>query len=318
VIARTRAGLVRFRPVGPGGRIALVAPASPFDRREFEAGVSRLRELGFEPVYDEGVFARDGGMVAGTAERRARALREAWANDDVDAVLAVRGGYGSVELLPLLAAQAEAARRARKPFVGYSDLTSLHGWLNLQVGLVSIHGPMIDGRLSNGASHVDIPSFLGSLSAEPLGELAPDGLEVLRPGDVSGPLFGGTLTPLLASFGTPFAFEPPAGHVLFIDEVAERPYRLRRMLTQLRLSGRLAAAAAIVFGQLPGCDEPGGAVTARQVIADLLADFPGPVLYGFPSGHTTAPLVTLPFGVTVRVVARGRPALVVEEAAAAD
>jgi muramoyltetrapeptide carboxypeptidase LdcA involved in peptidoglycan recycling len=89
------------------------------------------------------------------------------------------------------------------------------------------------------------------------------------------------------------------------------------MLTQWRLSGRLARAAAIVFGQLPRCDEPAGGVTARGVVADLLSEFPGPVLFGFPSGHTTTPLVTLPLGVWTRVVATGTaPRLVVEEAAA--
>ena len=161
------------------------------------------------------------------------------------------------------------------------------------------------------------------MSAEPLGELAPDGLEVLSPGfpgEASGPLVGGTLTQLLASFGTPYEFNPPGGHVLFLDEVNERPYRLRRMLTQLRLSGRLQRAAAVVFGQLPGCDEPGGKITARDVITDvLLQGFPGPVLFGFPSGHTTSPSISVPLGVQVRVVGNPhQPVVVFEEAAAAD
>jgi muramoyltetrapeptide carboxypeptidase len=130
-------------------------------------------------------------------------------------------------------------------------------------------------------------------------------------------LFGGTLTQLLASLSTPFEFRPPAGHVLFLDEVGERPYRLHRMLTQLRLSGRLASASAVVFGQWPRCDEPGGTVTARAVIKDVLDGFPGPVLFGFPSGHTTQALISLPLGVRARVVAHGTPALVVEESAAA-
>ena len=91
-----------------------------------------------------------------------------------------------------------------------------------------------------------------------MGELAPPGLEVLRPGEAAGVLLGGTLTQLLASLGTPFAFAPPAGHVLFIDEVGERPYRLDRMVTQLRQTGLLARAAAVVIGELPQCDEPVG------------------------------------------------------------
>ncbi len=128
-------------------------------------------------------------------------------------------------------------------------------------------------------------------------------------------LLGGTLTQLLASLGTPFAFEPPQGYVLFLDEVGERPYRLDRMVTQLQQSGPARRApAAVVIGELPRCDEPSGEPTARAVMADLFADFPGPVLIGFPSGHTTGPAMTLPFGVQCRVVAGPHPRLVIEEA----
>ena len=128
-------------------------------------------------------------------------------------------------------------------------------------------------------------------------------------------LTGGTLTQLLASLGTPFAFTPPQGCVLFLDEVGERPYRLDRMVTQLRQTGLLARAIAVVIGQLPKCDEPSGDPTARAVMADLFADFPGPVLIGFPSGHTTTPAMTLPFGVQARVVGGAQPRLVIEESA---
>jgi muramoyltetrapeptide carboxypeptidase len=129
-------------------------------------------------------------------------------------------------------------------------------------------------------------------------------------------LFGGTITQILASLGTPYAFDPPPGYVLFFDEVGERPYRLDRMVTQLRQSGLLARAGAIVIGELPRCDEAGGDPSARATMAAVLADFPGPVLIGFPSGHTVGPQQTIPFGVRARVAAgRGAPRLVIEEPA---
>jgi muramoyltetrapeptide carboxypeptidase len=312
VTPRTAGGLIKCRPVRAGSRIALVAPASPFARSEFDAGVAEIRRLGWEPVFDERIFDRD-RFVAGTAATRASALRDAWTRGDVDAILAVRGGYGSVHVLSLL--EASEIRASRTAFVGYSDTTSLHVYLGCQVGVVSVHGPMIDGRLAHGEAAYDLASFRRTLSTVPPGELAPDGVEIIRAGEASGPLFGGTLTQLLASLSTPFEFRPPAGHVLFLDDVGERPYRLDRMLTQLRLSGRLRLANAVVFGQLPRCDEPGGAITARDVVRDFAAGFPGPVLLGFPSGHTTAPMLTLPLGVHARVVATGRPRLVIDEAA---
>jgi muramoyltetrapeptide carboxypeptidase len=149
-----------------------------------------------------------------------------------------------------------------------------------------------------------------------MGELTADGLEILRGGEASGPIVGGTLTQLAASLGTPYDFRPPDGAVLFLEDVTERPYRLRRLLTQLGQAGRFDRASALVFGQMPGCDESDGRVTARSVIHAFFAGFAGPILFGFPSGHTTTPLVSVPFGVHTRVVGRGRPRLVIEEAAA--
>jgi muramoyltetrapeptide carboxypeptidase len=295
--------------------VALVAPASPFDRDEFLAGVAEIERLGFEPVYDEGIFDRL-GFVAGPARHRADALMAAWQRADVDAIVAVRGGYGSVETLPFL--DRERVARARTAFVGYSDLTSIHAFLNTHAGLVSIHGPMIEGRLAKGPAGYDAASLLKTLGPEPAGPLPADRLEVVCGGEARGPLAGGTLTQLLASFGTPFEFQPPPGHVLFIDEVGERPYRLHRMLTQWRLAGRFARAAAVIVGQLPRCDEPGGAPTGASVIRDVLADFHGPVMMGFPSGHTTTPFVTLPFGVDALVTTHGTPRVEVLEAAAGE
>jgi muramoyltetrapeptide carboxypeptidase len=313
VTARTRSGLKKFRAVRPGASVAVVAPASPFVREQFDAGVAELARLGFTPVFDPTVFER-GEIVAGPSAVRARAVADAMGRDDIDALIAVRGGYGSVEILPHL--DAATFRATPKACIGYSDLTSLHAWLNGHVGITSVHGAMLEGRLANGESEYDRASFLGSLTTEPLGELTAQTLEVLRSGTASGPLVGGTLTQLVASLGTPYGFAPPRGAVLFLEDVGERPYRLQRMLMQLRLSGRLAHLAAIVCGQMTRCDEPNGRLTARAVVADFFADFPGPVLFGFPSGHTATPLVSLPFGVHTRVVADGAPRLILEEAAA--
>ena len=305
--------MLKPRALETGSRLALVAPASSFRQAEFEEGAAEIRRLGFVPVYDESVFARR-GYVAGDAARRADAIRRALEDPSIAGIVGVRGGFGSAHLLPLL--DRDAFRRARKPFVGYSDLTTLLTFLTVACEMVAFHGPTVAGRLSRGAAGYDRKSFLDALCrAAPAGELAPPNVETIVEGEASGRLFGGTLSLLLASLGTPFAFSPPAGHVLFLDEVGERPYRLDRMVTQLRQSGLLARAAAVVIGELPQCDEPNSDLTARAVVADLLSDFPGPVLIGFPSGHTTGPAMTLPLGVDCRVIAGGEPKLIIEEAA---
>lgn len=305
--------MLKPRALVPGDRLAVVAPASAFDRQQFEEGVDELRVLGFEPVYDDRVFERR-RYLAGAPETRAAAIHDAWADPSIAGLVCVRGGYGSAQVLPLL--DGGLARRARKVFIGYSDLTALLTFHTTGCGLVAFHGPMLVGRLGRRAAGYDRDTFVRAVCRpEPLGELAPDRLEVLRPGEAAGMLLGGTLTQLLASLGTPYAFAPPDGFVLLLEEVGERPYRLDRMVTQARQAGWLARARAIVIGELPDCDEPAGDPTARAVMADLLADFPGPVVYGFPTGHTAGAAMTLPLGVACRVIADGPPRVVVEDAA---
>lgn len=305
--------MLKPRALRRGDRVALVAPASPFARDEFDAGVRELAAIGFEPVFDDRVFERN-TYVAGPAATRAATVREAFRDRSIAALIAVRGGYGSVQILPLL--DAGEIRQHPKPFIGYSDNTSLLTWLTQACGVVAFHGPMIEGRFARGAAGYDMDTFHRCVcTAEPPGPISHPNLESLRSGEATGILVGGTLTQLTASLGTPYAFDPPAGCILFVDEVAERPYRIDRMLTQLRLSGLLDRASAVVFGELPRCDEPGGGVAIRNVVADVMADFRGPVLYGLPSGHTSGPTLTLPFGVAARVVTGSEPAVVIEESA---
>jgi len=306
----------RPRALRPGDRIAIVAPASQAPRAEFDAGVAELRRLGFEPVFDENVFDRT-AYLAGPAVTRTAAFQRAWSDPGIAALVAVRGGFGSVHLLPLLDPSIFAA--TPKAFIGYSDNTSILSWLTLTCGIVAFHGPMLQGRFARGEEGYDRDTFERCLTrAEPAGEITHPQVEVVQHGDAAGMLTGGTLTQLTGSLGTPYAFDPPDGCVLFLDEVGERPYRLDRLFTQLRLSGVLARVSALVFGELPECDEPDGKITARQVIGELVNGFPGPVLYGLPSGHTSGATLTLPFGVRARVITGARPALVIEESAVED
>ena len=308
--------LGRPRALCIGDRIGVVAPASPFDRTTFERGLAELTSLGFEPVFDEEVFARR-QYVAGTETVRAAALEAVWRDPSIAGVMAARGGYGSAQVLPLLSAMRDVAP---KVFIGCSDLTALLTYLTIERRVVCFHGPMVL-TLGRGETAYDRRSLLESVTVtEPLGELSPDGLEAMRPGEARGPLLGGTLTQIVSSLGTPFAFDPPAGYVLLLDEIDERPYRLDRMLTQVRQAGLLARASAVVCNGFPGCLEPGTEppLDARHVIRDALSDFPGPVLFGFPTGHTAdRPMWTLPLGVETVVRAGPTPGLVVEEAAVA-
>ena len=304
--------MVRPSPLRPGDRIAVVAPASGCALEELERGETELRRLGFEPVHSDAVLER-GLFSAGSADTRAADFMRAWADPSVAALVALRGGYGSAELLPLLL----HLRPALEPklFIGYSDTTALLSWLTCACNVSALHGPMIAARLAKGPEGYDERSFLSAVRGEAGVELAPAELTTLRSGEAMGFLFGGTMAMLTASLGTPYAFMPPGECILFLEDVNERPYRLSRMLTQLRQAGVLARARAIIFGEMRGCDEPDGRVTAADAIREAMHDFHGPILFGFPSGHTTGPCWTLPLGALVRVVGSSSPAVVIEEPA---
>ena len=301
--------MIKPGAVRPGDRIAVVSPASPFARDELERGVGELRRLGYEPVYEESIF--DTALfTSGPPEARAAAFMRAWSDPEVAALIAVRGGYGSVQLLPVF--DSWTPQRLPKLFIGYSDNTSLLSWLTCQCGVTALHGPMLERRLARGEEGYDSHSFLTLMQGGGQGlQLRPDSLSAVRSGEAAGPLFGGTITQLVGSLGTPFAFDPPDGSILFLEDVNERPYRIHRMLTQLRQSGILARARALVFGEMRGCGtEQSPAI--HDVIRSFTADFAGPVLTGFPSGHTTGPCWTLPLGVRVRVLT-SPASLIVEE-----
>jgi len=303
--------MIRPPALRKGSRIALVSPASPFSRDEFDKGADELRRLGFEPVYHDTVFDK-GPFSSGPPELRAASFVRTWSDPSVDALMAVRGGWGSMQILPELAGW-EPQHRA-KLFIGYSDTTSLLTWLTGHCGVAAVHGPMIDGRLSRGAEGYDESSFMRIVTGDCVGlELRPEGLLALQAGEVAGPLYGGNMTMLCASMGTPFAFAPPEGCVLFLEEINERPYRVERLLTQLTQAGVISRAAGIVFGEMKGCQEGEGGLTAQFVAEQLADEFDGPILYGFPSGHTTAPMWTLPFGVRVSLRSGEQSAVVIEE-----
>ena len=305
--------LIKPPALKPGDRVAVVSPASPFSREDFAKGVAELRTLGYVPVYHDSVFDRAlGGITSGPAELRAAAFVRAWSDPSIAALIAVRGGYGSVQMLPHL--DGWDPRQRPKLFIAYSDNTSVLSWLTTRCGVAALHGPMLSGRLARGSEGYDVTSFSRLVQGTGAGlTLAPEGLTVVSQGAASGPLHGGTMTQLAASMGTPYAFDPPDGSVLFLEDVNERPYKIDRLLTQLRLAGVLGRARAIVFGEMRGCDEPGGELNLRDLLPELLEDFEGPVILGFPSGHTTGPCWSLPLGVRVTVRTSPSPSLVIEE-----
>jgi muramoyltetrapeptide carboxypeptidase len=281
-----------------GDKIGVIAPASSFNREGFLAGCERLRQMGYELVYLQDIFNRD-IYFAGSADRRIRELNEFWQRDDIAALICVRGGYGSNYLLE----QIDFAQITAQPkiLLGCSDITTLLTAIHDRTGLVNFHGPMIAKDIAGGT--FDLASWQNALGGAKNWDVTMSGVQTLRAGKAAGKLYGGCLSMLVASLGTPYEIQTD-GSILFIEDIAEKPYRIDRMLMQLRLAGKLEGVRGFVFGEMLDCAPPvGESYTLQQVIMRVLAPYNVPVVCGLRSGHVTGGNVTLPIGVQAELVA---------------
>jgi len=280
---------------GEGATLGIVAPAGVVKADALERGLALLKSWGYAIALGEHVLARR-RYCAGTRDERARDLERMITATDVDAVVCARGGYGTAHLLPLLDPALFTAHP--KLVCGYSDISPLLGWLVERCGLPALHGPMVASDFAKGTSARTGARFR-ALLAEPRSAWSEPVSEALAPGVASGRLVGGCLSSLVALLGTPFAVETDRA-VLLLEDVAERPYRIDRMLTQLKLAGKLDRVAAVVLGSFADCDGASADDVAAAVFRDFFTGAPYPVVAGFPAGHLSENL-PLALGVPVQV-----------------
>ncbi|MGB8130832.1 MAG: LD-carboxypeptidase, partial [Candidatus Angelobacter sp.] len=252
------AKIIRPAALRRGDKIGLIAPASSFNHERFQAGCERLRQMGYEPVYSQDIFKRD-IYFAGNAERRAQEFQEFWRRDDIAALICVRGGYGSNYLLEELDYGMIAAQP--KILLGCSDITSLLTAIHDRTGLIGFHGPMVAKDIADGT--FDETSWNNSLTGIAEWNVPVNGVEVLRPGTARGKLYGGCLSMLVASLGTPYEIQTD-DCVLFIEDIGEKPFRIDRMLMHLRLAGKLEKVLGFVFGEMLDCLPPKGETYTLQ------------------------------------------------------
>ncbi len=298
-ISRYRA----FPALRPGDPVVAVAPAGPFDRASFEAGLQIIARR-YEVHYDPGVLTRH-RYLAGNDARRLGELWRALADTGSRGVFCARGGYGMMRLLAGLEGIAPAA----KPVIGFSDITALHQLLQRQ-GRVSIHGPNLT-QLSRLDGQAQARLFEILESGTPAAELT--GAETYVAGTAEGPLVGGNLSVLTRLLGTPF-LAPLEGAVLLLEDVGERPYRLDRMWTHLALAGAFRQVRGIVLGEFSGCEEKDAEYSSAEVLRELAAGTGLPCAAGFPVGHGSQNQA-VPLGVRVRLDASARRLTFLESAA---
>ena len=284
---------IKPRALRPGDKVGIIAPASNIKQPLLEAGAAGLRQLGYQTVYLPGILERD-FYFAGSLERRLHELDEMLERGDIQALICARGGYGANYLLDRLDFGKFNARP--KIFVGYSDNTSLLTAIHDRTGLVTFHGPMVTKDFAT-PGFVETSSWQSAMGGSASWNIPGNGVQVLREGHARGKLYGGCLSLLVASLGTPFEILTDET-VLFIEDIAAKPYQVDRMLMQLHLGGKLEKVRGFVFGEMMDCVQPAGQdYTLQQVIMRILEPYKVPIAYGLGSGHVSGGNITLPIGV---------------------
>ena len=279
-----------------GDTVGIIAPSGAFNREKFLAGCHGLRRLGYEPFYLDSIFDRD-LYFAGSVGRRVHELEEMFGRDEVRAIVCARGGYGCNYLLPEL----DIAKIAAHPkiFVGCSDVTTLLTWFLDSAGLIAFHGPMVEKSFAS-ADGVDLDSWTAALSSDAPWQVGGD-MEPLARGNAEGILYGGCISLLVESLGTPYEIKT-ADTILFLEDVNAKPYQVDRMLMHLKVAGKLEGVRGIIFGQMKDCQQsPDQPYTLQEVIMRVLGDLGIPVAFGLRSGHVSRANITLPLGVRAKL-----------------
>jgi muramoyltetrapeptide carboxypeptidase len=301
------------RALNSGSVLMPFAPASPADFAKVLAGAEELRNLGFQvadatPLTAEGYFA---GSLSG---RRNEFLSELQ-RDDVHALVAIRGGYGSNYLLDDLAVE---RADAPKVVLGYSDMTSLQAYLWKRYAWIGFYGPMLAAGLDagDGTAHgYDRESLLAAIGKTDGGWTLKLRGETLVGGEAEGRVLGGCMTLVETTVGTPWELET-RGSILLLEDRGMKPWQVDRALMHLKQAGKFEGIRGVVLGEFPDCGPlMTGSPTVREVCLRILGERGVPVVFGAAVGHTPRPMLTVPLGVQARLRARGEGELEILEPA---
>ena len=278
--------MIEPKPLKRGGTIAIVAPSGPLEAETVFKGEELLKEMGFDVIIAPSCFEKKGYLAGLSDRQRAEDIMMMFADEEVDAVLCMRGGYGCNRIIPYL--EHFKFEKYPKPFIGYSDITYLHIFLNQFHQLITYHGPMLTDLLTK--NQTTTQHFLETI----MGEMSFDMIDVpyynrnLCP--ASGILVGGNLTIICSTLGTPYEIDT-CGKILFIEEVNEPVYAIDRLLMQLKYSGKLDDAAGIILGDFNVYDKK----ETDKLLRRTFRLCNKPIAYNIPSGHCK-PIITLPLG----------------------
>lgn len=277
-----------------GSTIGLISPASAENPDKIEQGIEYLKSLGFNVKSGEHIYDK-WGYLAGSDKDRASDLMNMFMDKDVDMILCIRGGYGTMRILPYI--DFEIIRENPKIFAGFSDITTLLNSIFQKCNLITFHSPMATSNLSDPYT---LKSFIDTLENgyNPYTITNPEDIELVTsvPGTAKGRLAGGNLCLMASTLGTPYEVDTN-DKILFIEDVSEEPYSIDRMLTQLLLAKKLQCCKGFILGQFKNCTLPNyeRSLTLDEVIGDRILSLKKPTVSNFMCGHSY-PKLTLPIG----------------------
>jgi len=293
--------LTRPHPLLSGARVAVLAVSSPSDPERIEPAADRLRQQGLDVWLAPNLYQRTAGYLAGSDSQRVSVINEALRSDQFDAFFFARGGYGAMRILDGI--DYEALRRNPRPLIGYSDLTAVHQAMAIRAGVGGFHGPMLNTDFFDGLSPVIDNWFWTLLRGDAPSEFTLSDDQIMVEGLASGTLFGGCLSLTHSLLGTPFDFWIDDG-IWFWEDVGEATYRIDRMLTHLRLSGKLQSIRGVMIGKLKQCGDTGSG-DLKSLLEEFFSSAGIPVLHNLPFGHFGDNLL-LPIGARVEIDTRQR------------
>lgn len=285
-----------------GDTIGIISPSSPTTEENVEKAQKVIEDMGFKVKMGKSPYEKY-GYLSGRDDIRARDINEMFADKEVDGIICMRGGYGTPRILDLI--DYNTIKENPKVFVGYSDITALHIAFNQIADLVTFHGPMVSSDMIDDFSPLSRDSLLETvMKGQPIGRISniPDEEVVTINGGITeGEIIGGNLSLIVDTIGTPYEIDT-RGKILFIEEISEEPYTIDRMLSQLRLSGKLEMAKGIILGDFNNCDpkKPEESLSLEEVIRDLIKPLEKPSIFNYQAGHCN-PMITIPFGTKVRL-----------------
>lgn len=294
--------MIRPKPLKKGDKIALIGASSPTPHDRIEPSIKAMEEMGFEVVLGESAKGNH-GFLSGSDELRAKDINSMFEDKSVKGIFAIRGGYGAARLLDML--DYNMIKKNPKVFAGYSDVTALHNVFNERCSLITFHTPMASTEFYKGVDEYTMNYFKKNIfSDEPLGIVknpVNQEIKTLVSGKAKGKLVGGNLSLIASMMGTPYELDTK-GKILFLEDVDESPYRIDRMLLQLKQCGKFKDAEGIILGAWTNCEPKEGenSLSLMEIFEELIIPENKPTIYNLACGHCM-PTMSIPMGAKIKI-----------------